>query len=204
MKPRLSNSNDARAVKSRKALKQALLNLISQKPFEQIVIKDITAEAGVSYPTFFRQFSSKEHLLEYIAGEEIRQLFLLTQPVFEAQTPQAALRTQCEYVAARRELWSTLLTEGAASVMREGFSRVAVEVGYERKITGKLSNPWLPQELAAAFVVSGLFEILSWWLRQDDNYPVENVVIFMEELIVNPTMVPRDIRLDDSPATAKH
>lgn len=203
MKPRLSKPDDARAVKSRKALQQALLTLISAKPFEQIAIKDITTEAGVSYPTFFRQFSSKEHLLEYIAGEEIRQLFLLSQPVFETQTPQASIRIQCEYVAARRELWSTLLTEGAAAVMREGFARIAVEMGYEREITGKLSNPWLPRELAASFVVSGLFEVLSWWLRQPENYPVDNVVIFMEQLIVNPTMVPRDIQLVEMLATPK-
>jgi AcrR family transcriptional regulator len=203
VKPRLSKPDDARAVKSRKALQQALLTLISAKPFEQIAIKDITTEAGVSYPTFFRQFSSKEHLLEYIAGEEIRQLFLLSQPVFETQTPQASIRIQCEYVAARRELWSTLLTEGAAAVMREGFARIAVEMGYEREITGKLSNPWLPRELAASFVVSGLFEVLSWWLRQPENYPVDNVVIFMEQLIVNPTMVPRDIQLVEMLATPK-
>jgi AcrR family transcriptional regulator len=203
VKPRLSKPDDARAVKSRKALKQALLSLISQKPFEQIAIKDITTEAGVSYPTFFRQFSSREQLLEYIAGEEIRQLFLLSRPVFETQTPQASIRIQCEYVAARRELWSTLLTEGAASVMREGFSRTAVEMGYELEITGKLSNPWLPRELAASFVVSGMFEILAWWLRQPESYPVDNVVVFMEQLIVNPTMVPRDIQLVEMLATPK-
>lgn len=200
MKPRLSKPDDARAVKSRKALQQALLKLISQKPFDQIAIKDITVAAGVSYPTFFRQFSSTEHLLEYIAGEEVRQLFLLAEPVFETGSTRAALRAQCEYVAARRELWSTLLTAGAASAMRDGFSRVAVEIGYEREISGQLSNPWLPRELAAAFVVSSLFEILAWWLRQPADYPLENVVILMEELIVNPTMVPRDIQLLGSPA----
>ena len=202
MKPRLSKPNDARAVKSRKALQQALLNLISQKPFEQITIKAITAEAGVSYPTFFRQFSSTEHLLAYIAEEEIRELFMLTRPVFEAGAARAALRAQCEYVAARRGLWSTLLTEGAASVMREGFSRVAIEIGYEREVAGQRSNPWLPRDLAAAFVVSSLFEILAWWLRQPEDYPLDNVIILMEELITNPTMVPRNIQLHGSPAHA--
>lgn len=195
MKPRLSKPYDARAVKSRKALKQALLDLISQKPFDQIAIKDVTAAAGVSYPTFFRQFSSTEHLLEYIAGEEVRQLFLLAEPGLETGSTRAALRAQCEYVAARRELWSTLLNEGAASVVREGFARIAAEIGYERELTGQLSNPWLPRELAAAFVVSALFEILAWWLRQPEDYPLENVVTLMEELLVNPTMVPRDVQL---------
>jgi hypothetical protein len=125
----------------------------------------------------------------------VSHLFALSKPAFETQTPQAALRIKCEYVASRRELWSTLLTEGAASAVREEFARIADEIGSYREITGQLSNPWLPRDLAAAFVVSGLFEILAWWLRQPVNYPVDNVVILMEQLIVQPTMVPKDIRL---------
>lgn len=158
-----AKAEDARIVKSRNALQEALLRLILRGPFEQITIREITTEAGVSYPTFFRHFSSKEKLLEYIATEEVHRLLTLAQPVFE-QDSLAALTIQCEYVQQHRALWTTLLTEGASSIMREEFLRVAREIGLRREETGKLSNPSFPRDLAAPFGASGMFEIFSWWL----------------------------------------
>lgn len=182
-------AEDARIVKSRTALEEALLRLILRRPFEQITIREITAEAGISYPTFFRHFLSKEKLLEYIAAEEIHRLLTLAQPVFE-QDSVAALTVQCEYVQKHRVLWTTLLTEGASSIMREEFLRVAREIGLRREEAGKLSNPGLPRDLAAPFVVSGMFEIFSWWLRQPDDYPLDHIVAFLNALVVQPAMQP--------------
>jgi hypothetical protein len=47
-----STSKDARALRSGQALRDALLVLLLQKPFDQITIRDICATAGVHYATF--------------------------------------------------------------------------------------------------------------------------------------------------------
>lgn len=190
-KPRMSRPDDARAQRSRKALQTALLTLIAERPLEQISIRDITTQAGVSYPVFFRRYTSKEQLLEDIATDEVRRLFSLTRPLFETGAADEALRALCTYIDDHRSLWTRLLTGGAAPAMREEFRRTAKAMGE----TGKRSNPWLPVELAASFIVSGLFEILAWWMRQPADYPLENVVVIIDTLIVRSTARPVDVEL---------
>jgi AcrR family transcriptional regulator len=178
-------------MRSRDALRAALLSLVEQRPLEQISIRDITAQAGLSYQVFFRRYASKEELLEDIATDEVRRLLSLSRPMFEAKQHDESLRALCDYVNEHRSLWTRLLTGGAAPAMRREFKRIAAEIGRGRERT----NPWLPTDLAETFVVSGLFEILSWWLRQPADYPVENVVKIIDVLIVRATAEPVDIQL---------
>jgi AcrR family transcriptional regulator len=187
----MSRPDDARALRSRDALKEALLRLIGRKSFEQISIRDITDEAAVSYPTFFRRYVTKEELLEDIAAQEIRDLLALTSSLLNQEGLDPSLRLLCTFVKGHRKLWTTLLTTGASSIMREEFIRIAKDIARIRP----RSNPWLPTELAAAFVVSGIFEILAWWLRQPENYPIENVVAILDVLVVRSTARPVDVKL---------
>lgn len=196
-KQRMSRPDDARALRSRKALQAALLTLIDERPFDQVSIRDITTEAGVSYPVFFRRYATKEELLEDIATDEVRRLLALTTPMFEAQTGDDSVRALCEYINDHRSLWARLLTGGAAPAMREEFRRIAKEIGKTRE----RRNPWLPVELAASFIVSGLFEILAWWMQQPPDYPVENIVTIIDTLIVRSTARPVDVRLAQTQAS---
>jgi AcrR family transcriptional regulator len=181
---------DARAHRSIEALQAAFLRLLETKPFDQILIKEITDSAGVSYPTFFRRFASKEDLLEHIAAEEVRNLLHLGQSAIAGGDPASA-QVMCEYVHAHRTLWTTLLTGGAQAVVRNEFMRVARHLA----TTNPRRNPWLPLDLAVSFVTSGIFEIFAWWLQQPEDYPIQNVVTFLNVLIVDTTARRRNITL---------
>lgn len=182
--------DDARAARSIDALQQALLDLLDDRPFDQIAIKDITEAAGLSYPTFFRRFRSKDELLEQIAAGEVRQLLKLGESALAARDPTSAAQ-MCEYVQARRKLWTTLLNGGATSAMRAEFMRIAREIAYSRP----QANPWLPIDLAVPFVTNGIFEILAWWMRQPEDYPVTHVIALFNALVIDITARPRSISL---------
>lgn len=170
---------DPRVQRSINALQDSLLALLKQKPIDQISIKEICDAAELSHMTFFRRFSSKEDLFQHIATQEVRNLLELGQAAMTAKAPSSS-PSMCAYVQGQRELWKTLLTGGAATVMREEFMRISAEIAETR---GRM-NPWLPVDLAVPFVASGIFELLAWWLRQPDDYPVENVVTLLDALII--------------------
>ena len=52
-------------------ISQALLHLMQKKAYSQITIQEITAEAGVNRSTYYRNFTSKETIIQYIFGEII-------------------------------------------------------------------------------------------------------------------------------------
>lgn len=184
--------DDARVHRSIEALREAFLELIEQKALADISIREITDAAGVSYPTFFRRFSGKEELLEDIATSEVQHLLSLGRNSIAGRKRAGSGADLCNYVQEHRKLWTTLLTGGAASAMREEFIRVAGEMSQ----AGPRANPWLPLDLAVPFTASCIFEILTWWMRQPEDYPLENVIKLLDALVIDTLVRPRAISLD--------
>ena len=160
---------DARAIKTGLALTNAMLALLERMPLEQVTVREIVSEAGVSYATFFRHHATKEALLDHVAADQIDRLVQLTLPTFDAVDSEAAIVALCLYVGDHRTLWTTLLTGGAAGTMREELLRISREVAVGRAP----QRSTLPLELAINYSVSLIFETLAWWLAQ----PAEDVEI---------------------------
>lgn len=185
--PASSSSRDARAIRSGHALRQALLSLLQQKPFDQITIRDICAEAGVHYATFFRHHPTKEALLDDIAKDQIEQLNELTLAIRAAENYEAGFRALCVYVDEHRALWSTLLNGGAGSAMREEWLRQS------RKVAAKEApvNSWLPPDLGTIAAASLIAETLAWWVGQPaKTYSVNEVATILYRLLSCSIMAP--------------
>jgi len=183
--------DDARVQRSLDAMRAAFLELVSTRPLEEISIKEICDTAGLSYPTFYRRFASKEELLNGIATEEVRRLLASGLSARTHRTDGGSASAMCAYIEAQRPLWRTLLTGGAATAMRQEFMRLSREF----TDTQPRINPWLPIDLAVPFVAGGIFEILAWWMKQRDDYPTSNVVKLMDALIIDTTARSRNIDL---------
>lgn len=177
---------DARVVRSREALRQALLALIGEKPFDQLSVREIAARAGVTFPTFYRHFSTKEELLSAIATDEVRQLLAIMTDHLDQRDAYVSSLAVCAHVDDRRELWKILLTTGATGAMREEFLKTSREISAQK---GRI-NPDVPAELIAPILVAGMFETLSWWLRQPEGYSVKRIARFMEKIVLEPVMSP--------------
>lgn len=177
-----SNPRDARVVKSSQALQSALLALIERKPLEQVTVREIAAEAGVHYATFFRHHQTKEALLDHVAAEQIDRLVELTLPVLDRADSHAAVNALCVYVSDHRILWTALLTGGAAGTMREALLRIARGLAVERAP----NDGWLPVELAVNCSVSLIFETLAWWLAQTPGaVSIERVAEVLHRLLLS-------------------
>ncbi|WP_243291831.1 TetR/AcrR family transcriptional regulator [Bacillus sp. FJAT-47783] len=71
-------SNNPSSIRSRKMIIDALLQLMEEKPYHKISIKELTDTAQLVRKTFYRNFKSKEDVLqEYITGlmNEVEQKF---------------------------------------------------------------------------------------------------------------------------------
>lgn len=179
-----SKARDARQVKSDAALRAAMLALITRQSFEKITVRDIVAEAGIGYATFFRHYPSKDSLLDAVAGEEIATLLQMTTPLLKPEDTLTSCIALTNYVASRREVWTALLTGGASGHLREQFTRLADGTSH----TDGLSSTWLPHDLGLIFGVSATVEILAWWLRQRPDYPATKVAELLDRLVVSPTV----------------
>jgi len=181
-RPHLSTARDARAVRTREALRQALLELLETHPLEQITIRDIAAAAGIGYTTFFRHHPTKEALLDDLAAEQIGHLVNLVMPVMDARDASAASEALFTYVNEQRSLWTTLLTGGAAGALREELLRISRGIAASRSSEGV----WPPVEVATLLIVSGTVELLAWWLRQSKPMAVRDIAEIHSRIVMLP------------------
>jgi len=158
-----------------------MLELLQCRGLEQITVRDVAAEAGVGYTTFFRHYAGKEALLDDIAAEEIGRMFELTLPVYDTRASRAACLTLCNYVDEHRGLWAALLTGGAAGAVREELLRRGREASAVRAQDG-----WLPEGLATILAVSVTIELLTWWLRQAEPLPAADVAEILDRIAISP------------------
>jgi AcrR family transcriptional regulator len=181
-RPHLKTAKDARAVRTRAALRESMLQLMAEKPLDKITILDICKTAKIGYTTFFRHHPTKESLVDDIAAGEIAHLIGLTVPIAVAEDIHAAGVALFNYVTEHRKLWSTLLTGGAEAAMRGEFLRLSREVAATRA----RANAWPPADISTILVVSSTVELVSWWLQQKKPVPVEDVALIYERIIIQP------------------
>ena len=175
---------DARAQRSSAALRDALLRLLTSKSFDQITVRDICAEAGVHYATFFRHHPGKEALLDHIAAEQIATSVELTLPIKDAGDDRGSLEALCAFVRERRALWATLLNGGAGATMRAEWLRHARMVSEARPQVGT----WLPKELGTICSTSLIVETIAWWLTQpDEAWSSQQVAGILHRLVASST-----------------
>ncbi|WP_426369482.1 TetR/AcrR family transcriptional regulator [Pseudocolwellia sp. HL-MZ7] len=55
---------DARQIKSRKKIEQALAKLLETKSLDELSIEEIALKAGVSRPTFYRNYAGRQAILD--------------------------------------------------------------------------------------------------------------------------------------------
>jgi len=66
---------DLRIKRTQKAIKDAFFDLLEEKGFEHISVKDITDKAMISRNTFYLHYSDKYELLNKVCDDLIRTLF---------------------------------------------------------------------------------------------------------------------------------
>ena len=169
-------------MRTRTALRNAMLKLLARLALEKITILDICQAGGIGYTTFFRHYASKESLLDDVAAGEIAHLIGLTVPIAVAEDLQAAGVALFNYIDEHRVLWSTLLTGGAKIVMRNEFLRLSRQVASTRAHV----NDWPPAEISTILVVSSTVELVSWWLQQKKPLPIAEIAAIYERIIIQP------------------
>jgi AcrR family transcriptional regulator len=181
---------DARVVRTREALQQAMMELLAEQPLESITVRAITLRAGVGYATFFRHFADKDALLtdvvEALTGDFLQQV----APLLRQRDRRAAARSLCAYVEARAPLHKALIAGEAGETVRAGMLRRyldAVAHASPRSPEGPLD------EVLRLHLVAAILNLLAWWLRNLDRVDAETMAELLERLVLSPV---GDLRAD--------
>jgi len=160
---------DRRAMRTRQALHQALIELIGQRDYDEISVMDIAEAANVGRSTFYAHFTDKDDLLR--SGTlHFRDMLLRDHAVrHKSDGPDGHLlsfsRFMTEHLKERKDLYRALKRGRAGPIIMEAFRLYVCELVRDDLIARapKTERPY-ETELAVQFIVGAFMSVLSWWM----------------------------------------
>jgi len=189
---------DRRVRKTRKALREAMQVLMSEKGYDQVTIEELTERADIGRTTFYLHYSAKQDLLLEQFDELLEQLVgqLSTVPLSSWTQFGQALPTEdhpgrpismvFHHAAENEELYRIVLhgegVDQASQRLQEMMTR-AVTSFFDPKLGNESEQLSLqfPIELFGNYFAGALLGMIKWWLDEEMPYtPEEMESIFFQ------------------------
>jgi AcrR family transcriptional regulator len=194
----MKKKTDPRVLRTRQMLQDALLELMSEKPFRRIHVSEITERAGLARPTFYLHFRSKEELLlsrldrifeQYMAEIEpflgLDDQGVLAAKLFEQLQSNSAL---VRLMAESEEEIARLVMNRLREYTQELFQEFPLEAPLEEL-------PPHITDFALASLAGSTYALILQWVKADMPYSPK-VMGGLLMALVRPGLV--DVFLSDS------
>lgn len=149
------------------SLRDALMGLAREKPYDSIAVKEILDRANVGRSTFYTHFSDKDELLENGIHQILRSV--LGQPRADTAPEQVVAFSLpiLEYVDTHRRAGGPRMPHEGRVVMHDHLRDVLANLIAEpvaMLMRRRDPTPQIPADLVARHVASTFTLVLNWWV----------------------------------------
>ncbi len=166
---------DLRVRRTHKLLWEALMAELSERPFEEITVKDICERAMVHRTTFYKHYEDKYALLE----QGMRQMYAalvaedehLPPSAFSVDEPPPYFIRLFEHAAQHQRFYKLMLGGEGGGRFQNLVKKYIVEVVSTKMRQLPPADPHsaVPQAMAVAmhaqFMAGAALSLLAWWLE---------------------------------------
>lgn len=163
---------DRRIAKTQEALKRAVIELMSEKHFDEITIQDIADQANLNRGTIYLHYQDKYDLLDKLIESHLNELDEMDEWACKLDWNDG-LTPFFEYFEKNYLFFSTMLASKGAPSFRTRLLKYAME-GFKGEIdreSGK--NLELYDDVMLQYVGMAYVGIIEWWIKNEMPYPPE-------------------------------
>ncbi len=181
---------DRRVRRTRRALGQALLDLLLTHEYDTITIQDVADRADLNRATFYLHYDSKEALLIDALETEFDELVARMEhapsdvPFWEDRGVELLT---FRYVAEHAPLYRVLLSaRGTAYIVHRIIDYIAEQ--YEQELHDclpGLDEAALPVNVVSRHAAGALYALLSWWVTHDMPHSPEYMAQIVGDLSID-------------------
>lgn len=182
----LKNPEDRRARRSRKLLKQSLLELMKEKSFSDISVRDIAEGADMNRGTFYLHYSGTAELLKSVEADLLEELQALIdahmQETVDDGTVRPVLEPLLDFAVSRRETFAVLFAGSETSGFIQALQQVICRSG------ASVVDSWFrPKDSSQtvyylSFLTWGAVGLLKEWFAQDMAMPREELLAVAQRM----------------------
>ncbi|MGA4719868.1 TetR/AcrR family transcriptional regulator [Fictibacillus nanhaiensis] len=189
----MSEKHDLRIIRTKKLIRDAFLELISQKGFTSITVQDIADTATIGRGTFYLHYKDKYDLLDQLTDQTLTKLSELIQPSFhfrENKLNFEELKQMLIHVfdAIRSEqtFFKTMLSSHdtpnfTQQLTQFFFNKFAAE--YENLNLSQKKE--VPKGILISYLSSAILGVIIWWLQNDMMYASQYMAEQITNLLIN-------------------
>ena len=173
---------DTRVVRSRKALKAALLKLLADKPFTRIKTSEIAKLAQINRVTFYDHYASKEELLEEVIDDVLTEYADIIESL-PGQTAAHAtpdylyktIRSSVRHVKKHADFYRImLLTNGVPDLSNKLHDQMSASLRKSFRQAGS-EHAEVEYELFIDWIIGGAIGIYKYWLQNGLRHSEEEI-----------------------------
>lgn len=186
----IMEKQDLRIRRTYKLLRNALIELIQEKPFDKISVTDICDRAMVHRATFYSHFEDKYRLLDYCVWGffSIFDEVPISSYTFEGYKDYFldVARKILIHMEDNRDIYMAFLKQNSAT-----FEHILTANIYE-KMCEKFDNciehgikMTIPKEIFASFYSGACANMVLWWIKNDMPMNSEELVKYIAMFVRN-------------------
>lgn len=183
----LKNSEDRRARRTRRLLKESLLDLMKRKRFSEISVRDVTEGADMNRTTFYLHYGDTTQLLrsveEDLLTEAQRLIDAHMQETVADGTVRPVFEAVLDFVVEHSEVCALLFENNEVSQFSEGLRQLIQRNGEE--IVRAWFQPRDEHQLSylLEFITCGLIGLMMEWFRHHMDLPKAELLTTAELLV---------------------
>ncbi|MCR8843603.1 TetR/AcrR family transcriptional regulator [Paenibacillus sp. SC116] len=175
------------AIRSRNMIRRALVELMLEKEYQKITIKDIVERADISRGTFYAHYSDVHAVIEQIENEIMEKMIEFLDEFKHTdliQNMMPFLAKVSNFLGQDIEFYRMLIAVDAASTFMTKVKAVLIEslLGYERKMdTDQEREAFI---LHVNFFASGLVAMYQDWFEGKLNGSLDDLASSVSRIMV--------------------
>lgn len=183
---------DLRVIRTRKMIRESFIDLIQEKGYESITIRDIADHALINRATFYLHYVDKQDLVDKLIDEVFSELTDIINPCVYIQKREVKISQFQSMIEAiftnifhHAKFYQIMLSEKGVhgfnlrmqGVLQEKFRKEFSTIDLQEQ---KLSTP---PELLIHFISSALIGTVEWWVNNDLVYSPKHMAVQIVNLI---------------------
>ena len=174
------------AIRSRRLIRSAFLELLREKPCEKITVTDIVTRADINRSTFYAHYPDVRGLVEEIGGEAITYSTELADSLNIKEfleDPMPFLRDLTSYGSDNKELYALLCRSDFAQRQMEHLKRTLIDSALRSPAFSDDLRCSLEFRIHISFFVGGTLSLYTMWLQGELDCSVEDITSQLSKLI---------------------
>ena len=180
-------TEDRRAVRTRRMIKQALMDLMHNMRYEDITVQDIIDRADVGRSTFYAHFADKDEVAKQFLEEMMESITHGVKPGAKEKSAAFPIAEMFRHIRSQQlsahGVWQS--TRGRDYLFSVGQAYWNRRVERELKMRlGKGGGSKVPLPVAAQMVTGAATALLNWWIKNKMPYSPEEMQDMFDRVVM--------------------